>query len=104
MEFDNEYIESLLNSSNSNLKENNLHRELVPRRYWINEYIQKYEFFSKFVFGKILDCNSNNSLSFPRQRNIAPQPPGPGLPLQAPSVKSSTVSFSMLASTPIENF
>tara|TARA_B100000029_G_C17557672_1_gene952175 strand:- start:623 stop:1444 length:822 start_codon:yes stop_codon:yes gene_type:complete len=64
MEFDNEYIEALLNSSNSNLKENNLHREFVPRRYWIKEYIQKYEFFSKFVFGKILDYNSNNSLSF----------------------------------------
>src|SRR5262245_10974511 len=33
-----------------------------------------------------------SSFSFPRQRRIAPQPPGPGLPLQAPSVKISTTS------------
>src|SRR6204780_720987 len=35
----------------------------------------------------------DNSFSWPSQRSTAPQPPGPGLPLQAPSVKISTVAL-----------
>jgi len=65
MEYDNEYIESILDTSNSNSKKyGNQLRELKPRRYWINEYIKRYEFFSKFLNGKILDCKSNNFASF----------------------------------------
>ena len=36
-----------------------------------------------------------SSRSLPCQRSSAPQPPGPGLPLQAPSVKISTASESV---------
>ena len=39
-----------------------------------------------------------NSRSFPLQRRITPQPPGPGLPRQAPSVKTSTIVFSFMMS------
>src|SRR3954454_17155600 len=35
----------------------------------------------------------DNSFSMPRDRRMAPQPPGPGLPLHAPSVKISTSSI-----------
>src|SRR5208282_2332373 len=40
--------------------------------------------------------NPDNSFSRPFQRSTAPQPPGPGLPLQAPSVKIATVPPSSL--------
>ena len=38
----------------------------------------------------------DNSRSSPRHRISAPQPPAPGLPLQAPSVKISTCDFSLM--------
>src|SRR5712691_9323628 len=37
------------------------------------------------------------SLSTPPKRRMAPQPPGPGLPLQAPSVKISTSGIDAIA-------
>src|SRR5258706_12794286 len=37
-----------------------------------------------------------SSFSFPLKRRIAPQPPGPGLPRHAPSVKISTASSPMV--------
>src|SRR5574343_476681 len=39
----------------------------------------------------------HSSFSCGPRRRIAPQPPGPGLPLQAPSVKISTVSSVAIA-------
>src|SRR5580693_6171741 len=36
------------------------------------------------------------SFSFSPMRRIAPQPPGPGLPLHAPSVKISTSGLSLM--------
>lgn len=38
----------------------------------------------------VCDSPPESSFSLPSQRSIAPQPPGPGFPLQAPSVKIST--------------
>src|SRR3954453_22839075 len=38
----------------------------------------------------------DNSFSTPLKRRIAPQPPGPGLPRHAPSVKISTASSPMV--------
>ena len=38
----------------------------------------------------------DSSRSWSSQRRIAPQPPGPGFPEQAPSVHSSTVSASLI--------
>src|SRR5487761_1129540 len=45
-----------------------------------------------------------SSFSTPRWRRIAAQPPGPGLPLQAPSVKISTkLASGSLASGPLRS-
>src|SRR5476649_282884 len=41
----------------------------------------------------VLASPPQSSFSMPLQTSKAPQPPGPGLPLQAPSVNSSTLSL-----------
>src|SRR5947207_202516 len=42
----------------------------------------------------------DSSFSTPRDRRIAPHPPGPGLPLHAPSVKISTSAIDAISTRP----
>src|SRR5471030_588714 len=46
----------------------------------------------------VLASPPQSSFSTPLHTSSAPQPPGPGLPLQAPSVKISTLSFTTTCS------
>src|SRR5437016_3977015 len=46
------------------------------------------------------DWSPASSFPTPRDRRIAPHPPGPGLPLHAPSVKISTSAIDAIRARP----